>query len=192
MDAQIVKLAKSSGLDPAAILAFISVETGGRGFDQSTGRIIIQFEPAWFKKKEPFAPSGKWSVNKVDVQSREWEAFNEAYSINPNSAMESTSIGLGQIMGFHWRRLGYDAVGDMWSDAKKGLDRQLSQLVKFIRTDARLSTALAAKDWPTVASIYNGAKYKELAAKIGREPYDISMEKAYRSWLYNTTNAQTV
>jgi len=30
-----------------------------------------------------------------------------------------------------------------------------------------------------IATIYNGAKYKELAAKIGREPYNISLEKAY-------------
>lgn len=190
MDAQIVKLAKNSGLDPAVILAFISVETGGRGFDPSTGRLIIQFEPAWFRRKEPFAPSGKWSLNKVDVQSKEWDAFNEAYKINPYAAMESTSIGLGQIMGFHSARLGYTSVSEMWRDATAGLDRQLSQLVRFIRTDARLLRALEAKDWHTVASIYNGAKYKELAAKIGREPYDISMEKAYKSWLENTINIQ--
>ena len=169
-------------LDWVAIVAFISVETGGLGFDSKTGKIIIQFEPAWFRKKTPFAPSGLWSVNKVDIQSKEWEAFNNAFSINPDSAMQSTSIGLGQIMGFHYARLGYKTVGEMWDDAKKGLDRQIWQICKFIATDIKLQSALKAKDWDGVATIYNGSGYKDLAAKYGREPYDISMEKAFTKY----------
>ena len=125
-------------LDWVSIVAFISVETGGLGFDRKTGKIIIQFEPSWFRKKAPFAPSGLWSVNKVDVQSKEWEAFNNAFSINADSAMQSTSIGLGQIMGFHYSRLGYKTVGEMWDDAKKGLDRQIWQICKFIATETYL------------------------------------------------------
>ena len=73
--------------------------------------ILIQFEPSWFRKKVAYAPSGAWSVNKVDVQSKEWVAFNDTFKINPNAAMESTSIGLPQIMGFHWKLLGYKSVG---------------------------------------------------------------------------------
>ncbi len=169
-------------LDWVAICAFISVETGGLGFDSKTGKIIIQFEPAWFRKKTPFAPSGLWSVNKVDVQSKEWEAFNNAFSINPDSAMQSTSIGLGQIMGFHYARLGYKSVGEMWDDAKKGLDRQIWQICKFIATDIKLQSALKANDWDGVATIYNGSGYKALAAKYGREPYDVSMEKAFNKY----------
>lgn len=168
-------------LEPAAIAAFIAVETGGRAYGPG-GKIIIQFEPVWFRRKQPYAPSGKWSVNKVDVQSKEWDAFNEAFAIDKESAMESTSIGLGQIMGFHWSRLGYKSVGDMWDDAKKGIDRQIWQICKFISTDLKLKYALKAKAWGTVADIYNGRGYKQLAYKIGREPYDISMAKAYQQY----------
>ena len=182
MNKQIIQLAKASGRDAAALLAFIEVETGGEGFDPRTGKILIQFEPAWFRKKEPYAPSGAWSLNKVEVQSKEWTAFNEAFRINPNAAMESTSIGVGQIMGFHYKRLGYSSVGAMWDDAKSGLNGQFKQLLKFIDTDSRLSQALAAKNWHVVASIYNGAGYKALAARIGREPYNISLEKAYKKY----------
>lgn len=182
MESRIIQLARNSGKDPAALLAFIDVETGGRGFDPVMGKIIIQFEPAWFRKKEPFAPSGKWSLNKVDVQLKEWEAFNNAFSINPNAAMESTSIGLGQIMGFHWKRLGFKSVGAMWDDAKKSIESQFAQLVKFIETDVRLEAAMKAHDWHTVATLYNGAGYKELAKRIGREPYDISLERAYAKY----------
>ena len=165
-------------IESAAVLAFIEVETGGKAFNDD-GKIIIQFEPSWFRKKAPYAPSGAWSLNKVEVQSKEWKAFNDAFSKNKKAAMEATSIGLGQIMGFHYKRLGYNTVGEMWDDAKKGIERQIWQILKFISTDIKLQSALLAHDWDGVASIYNGTGYKALAEKYGREPYDISMKKAY-------------
>lgn len=170
------------GVDQAALMAFIDVESSGKGFDQATGKITIQFEPAWFRKMEPYAPSGKWSVNGVERQAKEWEAFNEAFAISPDSAMMATSIGLGQVLGLHWKRLGYGSVGEMWDDAKSGEDRQIFQMAEFIRTDPILLDALKRKDWHTVAVRYNGSKYKEMAKKWGREPYDISMRKAYERY----------
>ncbi len=166
-------------LQPAALAAFIEVESGGKGFDDKTGKILIQFEPHWMKRLAPYTPSGKWSVNKVDIQSREWVAFNDAFAKNKDAAMQSTSIGLGQIMGFHYKRLGFKSVGDMWDHAKEGLKNQVWQIAQFIKTDAKLLHALKTGDWHMVATIYNGAKYKEMAAKWGREPYNISMAKAY-------------
>lgn len=168
------------GFEYETIAAFISVESGGKGFN-SDGKLIIQFEPSWFKRKQPYAPTGLWSVNKVERQSAEWLAFNSAFKISPDSAMQSTSIGLGQIMGFHYSRLGYHSVGEMWDDAKKGLDRQVWQICKFIATDIKLQSCIKAHDWDGIATLYNGSGYKALAKKIGREPYDISLQKAYNS-----------
>lgn len=179
---QIIKsIALQFSIDWRLIAAFIEVESGGKGFTDK-GRILIQFEPSWFRKKVAYAPSGQWSVNKVDIQKKEWTAFNNAYSINPHGALESTSIGLGQIMGFHWKRLGYSTVGQMWDDAKNGVDRQIWQICKFIETDNNLHSALITKDWHKVAVLYNGASYRELAKKNGREPYDVSLEKAYKKY----------
>ena len=172
-------VACNNNLEPAALASFIEVESGGKGFDEKTGKILIQFEPIWMKRLAPYTPSGAWSVNKVDVQSKEWIAFNDAFPKNPNKAMEATSIGLGQIMGFHYKRLGYASVGAMWDDAKKGLERQVWQIAKFIETDKNLQTALKIGDWHKVATIYNGSGYKEIARKYGREPYNLSMAKAY-------------
>ncbi len=172
-----------SNIEPSALLAFIAVESGGKGFDSNTGKILIQFEPHWFKKKAPYAPSGQWSVNKVERQAAEWRAFNEAFKINPDAAMESTSIGLPQIMGFHWKRLGYESVGKMWDDFKAGELKQVKALIKFIETDKRLLKALIDKDWHQVAMIYNGAGYAALAHKYGREPYNISMKREHEKWV---------
>ena len=182
MDKQIIDICKRQNIDAASLLAFISVETGGQGFDSKTGKILIQFEPVWFKKQAPYAPSGLWSVNKVDVQSKEWLAFNDAFKKDADAAMESTSIGLGQIMGFHYKRLGYETVGEMWDDAKKGIEQQINQMVKFINTDANLLNAIKTQNWNTVAIIYNGPKFRELAAKYKRTPYDQSLMEAYNTF----------
>lgn len=185
MTSEIINITKrvssTFGFETAVMLAFIEVETGGRGFN-SDGKIMIQFEPHWFKKKAPYAPSGKWSVNKVDMQSKEWIAFNDAFGKNRDAAMESTSIGLGQIMGFHWKRLGFKSVGEMWDFAKLSLEQQIWQIAKFIDTDTALKNAIRNKDWFTIAKIYNGSGFMEVARKYGREPYNISMAKAYTKY----------
>lgn len=179
----IVKLvACKNGMDPAALAAFIEVESGGKGFDEKTGKILIQFEPVWMRRLAPYTPSGAWSVNKVDVQSREWIAFNDAFNKNKDAAMQATSIGLGQIMGFHYKRLGYASVGAMWDDAKKGLEQQVQQIAKFIATDAKLAAAIKKLDWYTIAYIYNGARFVEMSKVWGRERYDVSMRKAYEKY----------
>lgn len=141
--------------------------------------IVIQFEPTWFKKKAPFAPSGLWSINKVENQDREYKAFSEAFHLNKNAAMQATSWGLGQIMGYHYARLGYKSVDDMVNDFKKGEHQQVLGIAKFISTSPALLKALREKNWHLVAVNYNGKYYKELAIKYNREPYNISMQKAH-------------
>lgn len=186
MNVEIINLTKQVsvefGFDYRVMLSFIEVETGGRGFDSNTGKIMIQFEPAWFRKKAPYAPSGKWNLNKVEVQNKEWPAFNDAFAKNQDAAMESTSIGLGQIMGFHYKRLGFATVGEMWDHAKESLENQIWQIAKFIDTDRNLKQAIKDKDWFTIAKIYNGSGFMEIARKYGREPYNISMKKAYEKY----------
>lgn len=176
---EIQQIAIDTNIEYATLKAFLEVESGGKGFDYETGKIIIQFEPAWFRKKAPYTPSGLWSLNKIERQKAEWLAFNDAFSKHPKAAMESTSIGLGQIMGFHWKRLGYKNVDELWDDAKKGEYNQVLQIVKFIKTDAVLHNAILSKNWHQVALSYNGKGYLKLARRIGREPYNISLRKAY-------------
>jgi len=178
---QVTDIATKYGLTYAQLRAFIEVESGGSGF--INGKLVIQFEPSWFRKKAPFAPSGKWSINKVENQAKEWIAFNDAFAKNPDAAMQATSIGLPQIMGFHFGRLGFHSVGAMWDDFKKGEYQQVDGLAKFINTDARLKAALKALNFHRVAELYNGSGYMDIAKKYGREPYNISMEKAYKRFL---------
>lgn len=196
---QITAIAATVGLDYARLMAFISVESGGAGFGKD-GKIIIQFEPHWFSRyltafKVPHKISTEYSEkgkkeyrittkgisfdNGVEGQEGEWEAFNKAFAIHPDAAMLSTSIGLMQIMGFHWKLLGYDSVGAMWDDFKRGEYWQVLGGAKFIAANAPLFKALVRKDWPTVARLYNGPNY-------GINDYDTKLEAAYAKYKAQT------
>lgn len=174
----ILDMLEDRDIDPNVLKAFIAVESGGRGFAEN-GKLIIQFEPAWFKRKAPYAPSGKWSLNKIDRQAAEWEAFNDAFKLDPNAAMESTSIGLPQIMGFHYKRLGFDTVGKMWDFFKVSEQNQIECLIVFLCTDPRLYKAVQEKDWHMIAYIYNGAGYAAQAHRLGIKPYNEQMKSHY-------------
>lgn len=180
----VVKKADEHKLSAAMLLSFVEVESGGNGFDPKTGKILIQFEPAWFKKKAPYAPSGLWSVNKVDVQTKEWLAFNDAYSKNPTAALESTSIGLPQIMGFNFKVLGFKTVNEMWDFMKASIENQIECLIRFIKSyNAKLFNAFVTRNYHLMAYYYNGSAYAVMAKKWKREPYNISLEKAYNKFV---------
>jgi len=183
MNDRIIAQARANGIEPAALAAFIAAETGGQGFNPATGKITIQFEPSWFRKNAPYAPSGAWSLNGVERQAAEWLAFNDAFSKDPTAALESTSIGIGQIMGLHFKRVGFKNPGKMWDDAKKGIENQIGQLCKFVNSDPILRAALAAHDWDLVAKRYNGYGYKALAIELKRTPYDQTLALEYRKAL---------
>ena len=176
------ELACKHQIEFAALRAFLHAESGGVAFDPVTGKIIIQFEPSWFKKKAPYAPSGAWSLNGVERQSKEWIAFNNAFGLNPNAAMESTSIGLMQVMGFNYKMVGFKSVGEMWDFGKVSAKNQLEIGVRYIVAHPALYKALKDKNWHLVATYYNGSGYKALARKYGREPYNITMENAYNRY----------
>lgn len=173
---EIEAIANEFSLPYSRVQAIKEVESGGKGFDDLTNKIIIQFEPAWFKKKSPYTPSGKWSVNGVERQEKEWEAFNDAFSKNANAAMESTSIGLMQVMGFHWKLLGFESVGAMWDFAKESEANQLRLGLMFIRSNKKMFKALLSGDWKTVAYYYNGEKYYLLG-------YDKKLANAEKKYL---------
>lgn len=173
---QINGLAVAAGYDPAALRAVLDVESDGHGFSSVTGRIIIRFEPTWFKREHKNWASDKthtvWQNYTGESQTEQWHYFDSAYAEDATAAMLATSIGLGQIMGFHYGDLGFKDVGDMWDFAKASEAHQVDQMIRFIKTIPKLDVALKTYDWATFAYYYNGASYKELAVKMNERPYD--------------------
>ena len=79
--------------------------------------------------------------------------------------MEITSIGLPQIMGFHWKLLGYKSVGEMSNDFKKGEYQQVLALARFIKASPALDKAIKTKNFHLIATYYNGKDYARMAKK---------------------------
>ena len=174
------RLSREFNIPVNVIKTVDAVESGGKGFNYD-GKIIIQFEPSWFKRLFPLWRNndGVWSKNGVEGQSKEWIAFNNAFSKNKNSAMESTSIGRMQVMGFHWKKLGFNSVGAMWDFPKVSEYNQLWLGIKFISLNSKMMNALKNLDWDTFAYYYNGPLYKNF-------DYHNKLKKTYNS--FNSLN----
>lgn len=187
LNVHVADLARENEYTFDNLMAVIKVESGGIGFAED-GKIIIQFEPSWFIRKAPKEYSeylqlkkagldrnfhltsdqskklSMWTsilANGVDGKALEWKAFNFAFAINPNAAMESTSVGLMQVMGFHYSLLGFKTVGSMWDYAKVSERNQLDLAIRFIKSNKKLDQALKSGDAATFAYYYNGSGYKQ-------------------------------
>lgn len=177
-DDQIKLLALCNHYEYAALRAVIEVESNGNGFALHD-KITIQFEPSWFKRSyadwKKADKNSSWINNGVGDQTEEWRAFNSAFRQNPVAAMKSTSIGLMQVMGFHYSLLGFKTVGEMWDFAKVNEANQLILGIRFIKSDSKMDKALKTGAWATFAYHYNGELYKKYK-------YDTKLLAAYKKF----------
>lgn len=94
-------------------------------------------------------------------QRRENEALAYARDLlGDEAALRSTSIGLGQVMGFNAQAAGFPSALAMYEDAKRGRDAQRLQFLQFLANDRDGATlaALKAGNLPLFGQYYNGAK----------------------------------
>lgn len=188
-DTEIEKIANEFGLGFKVVKTVLLIESAGSGFDSKTGLIKIQFEPHVFHRElatKKISSTlklitgtlynltiGNFVIeNKVDIQSKEWEAFDIAKKVNEDAAYRATSFGLGQIMGFNYKASGYTSAKEMADDFSKGEYNQLRGMMNFIKSQSKMFTALKATDWETFARLYNGPSYK-------RFQYDTKLRDTY-------------
>jgi len=105
----------------------------------------------------------------------EYTRLDKAKQINAQAAQESCSWGAYQIMGMHWKVLGYTNV-DSFVKAMSSSERgQLEVFVNFIKVDTGMLKALRKKDWADFASRYNGKDY-------AKNKYDQKLSTAYAKY----------
>lgn len=177
-DAGITKAAAKIGCEEDALLAVLSVETGGRGFDAS-GRVKALFEPHRFyallsgSKRAAAVKAGlaypKWGTKPYPKDS--FARIDAASKIDPEAAMQATSWGLGQIMGSNFKAAGFPSARAMVEAFKTGEDLQLLGMAVFIVASG-LAGALKRKDWKAFAKGYNGPGY-------ATNRYDAKLAAAY-------------
>lgn len=182
------KAAQTLGVEEAAAKAIASVESNGNGLitDPVSGKQVpkILFERhIMFKRLRDNTPlkSAELMSKYPDIVNSstggykggiaEHERLARAVEIDRVSALESASWGAYQVLGLHWKMLGYASVQAFVNDAYTE-DGQLRIFVKFIQADKRLVKALKEKDWTAFATIYNGPAYK-------KNQYDSRMKAEY-------------
>ncbi|QDY99080.1 DUF3380 domain-containing protein [Nitratireductor mangrovi] len=177
--------ARRLGCEEAALLAVIEVESAGKVYAKVDGRNepLIRFEGHYFDRRLSGSKRAKaraaglanpkaGAVANPRSQAARWKMLNDAIEIDAKAAMESVSLGLGQVMGAHWAWLGYASVEAMVNVARSGVPGQVELMVRYIEK-AGLAGALRRRDWHAFAKGYNGPAH----AKWG---YHTKMADAYR------------
>ena len=145
----IAKAAKTFNLSVITSLAVFQVESK-RAYDPATGLLIIRFEPHIFKR---------YTGHEVNAahkkQSNEWQSLTEAYAIDAEAALLSTSYGLPQLMGFNWKVTPYDSVHSMVEAFQKSCEAQIMGFFEFVAHN-NLIDAIQNQHWTQFVSGYNG------------------------------------
>lgn len=190
---QPVEPVPSGIIDPYVGQAILAVESGGQGFGPG-GRLLIRFEahlfnrhtqhahahlfrhgtPAWQNQEWRRSESEAWRPVHGN-QATVWQAFEFASTLNREAALKSTSLGAPQILGSHYRRLGYasaEAMFQAFADRQYGLTAQMLGFLNFVLSDAKLFLAMRNKDFRSVAAIYNGPGNIDSASAKYRAAYE--------------------
>lgn len=173
-----VVAAKQYSVEIAALKAVVEVESAGRAFDKD-GKPVILFEAHWFSYytkgkydgQYPRISSAKWNRSLYKVGKAEWDRFYQAAGLDNKAALLSTSWGLGQVMGFNYKNVGYRTVEEYVSATSFSASNQLDIMLRFIAGQG-LIEALQKKDWAKFAYVYNGEGYKA-------NDYDGKLSRAY-------------
>lgn len=103
----------------------------------------------------------------------EHNRLNSAKAIHEISALESCSWGAYQIMGYHWKLLGFNSVYEFLAKMESSERGQLECFVRFVKAQPNLLKAIREDDWVAFARGYNGANYQ-------KNRYDEKLEAAFR------------
>jgi hypothetical protein len=181
----IAKLAARLKCTSAALQAVAEVESAGVVFALVKGKQepLIRWEGHYFfarldevERKEAvrqgLASPNAGGVKNPASQAKRWEIVTRASKINRQAALESFSIGLGQVMTAHWGEAGLDRVEDLIALARSGAAGQIELMAKFI-DKAGLADELQRLDVTAFARGYNGPAFK-------RNGYHLKMAAAYK------------
>lgn len=184
---QIESQAKALGISVPALRAVIEVEAKGSGFNADNTPVIL-FERHVFRQR--LIANGKsqtattamrerpdlcnTTAGSYGLYSAQHGRLNAASKYHRDSALESASWGLGQVMGYHWKALGYTSLQSFINAMYKDEASQLDAMCRYIKVNG-LVKALQGKDWKAFARGYNGPAY-------AKNQYDVKLAAAYKKW----------
>ena len=153
------------------VMAMSAVESSGETFWVLDGRLAVpvRFEAHWFGKLTDY----RFNASHPDLSCRAWnpglaarskagawEQVRRAHELDQVAAYAATSWGGFQVMGYHWKRLGYSGVDEfVISMSANGDDGQMDAFTRYVDADDTLQEALRIGNWETVETLYNGGGY---------------------------------
>lgn len=186
--AAISKIAAQYGWHLPALAAVVEVESAGVAFAMVDGRAepLIRFEGHYFDRrlsgedrerarKAGLARPTAGAVVNPASQAGRWKLLARAIEIDAQAAYESVSWGVGQVMGSHWKWLGFGSVSELVNLTRRDVAGQVELMARYIDR-AGLAGALARHDWNAFAYGYNGPNYRAGS-------YHTKMAKAYARWV---------
>lgn len=173
----------------AHLKAVVEVESAGRIFARIDGKLrpMILFEPHIFYRRlsgvaQAEAVRAGLASKKASkrlygkTQAERWaqieagEALLKRHKLPAGAARESASYGVGQVMGYHWKSLGYASLAQFLKTVDAGVEGQVEAMMRYIRVN-NLDDELRDGRWAAFARGYNGPAYR-------KNKYDTKMEEA--------------
>lgn len=185
---QIKDLANKHGIEYAGLKAVVEVEASGKGFIGDVPKILYEPHIMYrlltkknyitirnnLMKAHPNLCYPRWGTYRYGAESIQHRRLEIASQFNRDTALESCSWGLGQVMGFHWKSLGYESLQAFINDMYESEAKQLEAMIRFIKVNGLL-LALKNKDWIKFARGYNGSGY-------AKNKYHIKLANAYAKY----------
>jgi len=173
----LAQAAQTLGVELPALWAVMTVETKGCGFLPDR-RPLIVFERHWFRK----LTGGKFDAAVPDLSNpvaggygasgaNQHQRLERAIKLERKAALESTSWGLGQLMGFNAKAVGFPDVEAMVQVMCDAEDAQFQGMVGFVQSKG-LSKFLRSADWSSFAKFYNGPEFQ-------KNQYDTKLARAH-------------
>jgi len=186
----LIDFASKYTIELAAIKAVNEIESNGKGFlIDGRPRILFEGHVFWRQLKNvnldpteflnDFTKNilyAKWTKKHYIGGSGEYSRLEKAAGMSDlpavhDAAYASASWGAFQIMGFHYKSLGYSSVDAFVSTMYEDEGKHLEAFGKFLEAN-NLIRHIKNKDWEAFAKGYNGPGYK-------KNKYHIKLKKAY-------------
>lgn len=167
--------AERLGIPAEFALGIVDKESAGRAFYTVNGEKLpaIRIEGHYFWRllgagikrdlavSKGLAAKSAGKIKNPPTMAGRYAQLAQMEEIDREHAIQSISIGIGQVMGENYKRLGYSSAVAMLQAATDSFDNQVEQMLKFIATDNRLVVAANNYDYETFGRIYNGPNYKK-------------------------------
>lgn len=165
-------------VQPQNIWAVLQVETGQCGFLPDR-RPTILFERHIFYRltRGAFKSTHPNICNPIQggygaPGAYQYTRLNQAMALNPDAALQSTSWGIGQVMGQYFSLAGYSDVETLVAAMIESEGAQLDAFRAYLES-TRLAAPLRSHDWASFARGYNGPDY-------AANHYDTQLSAAYQ------------